>query len=413
MNISIFSHNFGVNLRCVGIALSIAGVPLGMYMNHFIVQMDWNTYLMFSSLLLIPNWKNLASWRLPTMSTNMRIVMAFLILCVFYAIFFPAYSAKGADYIKKYVLFYICYAIIFCIELGTIQKYDIDFHRIIKFSWIISIVTTLCSLYCIRKGVYDVNGLRTVEDTVLSSLTMGYGGVVGFICSLYLPTGKSSLKKIISVSSAVLCFVVVACIGKRTPFLICLFVFFFYLKNFNPLRSKKTALGLMAMLILIGLYVILIPTEDLFNRIDTVYQRSSAGIVDMAKGTTTSGTAASARYHARIWFFDLFATKYTLVDAIFGCGFMKSWLDIPTLQIYLDMGIVGFIVYNFYVVIFPLYAMFKRKFQKNKDVLFAAALCTYSVFATLNSGHPYNPQKWLPCLFLLFTINYFRKLKSA
>ena len=81
---------------------------------------------------------------------------------------------------------------------------------------------------------------------------------------------------------------------------------------------------------------------------------------------------------------------------------MLKWIDNPVLQSYLDMGIIGFILYFSIVVIFPIRSFFSLK---NNLALFAILICLYNIFSAFSSGNPYLYIKYVPVVFLAFTMN--------
>ena len=93
---------------------------------------------------------------------------------------------------------------------------------------------------------------------------------------------------------------------------------------------------------------------------------------------------------------------FSFLNYIFGAGYMTKWIDNPLLQSYLDLGIYGFSMYFFYVVLKPLITIFKTR---NKYILFGCLLCFYNVFSSISSGNPYSFLKWDPIIFLLFILN--------
>ena len=70
-------------LRQLGLALIITGAALGMYLNFFLGDYGWNSYIMFASIVLLPNYNNLLNFRLPSYCIDLGGILYFQILCIF------------------------------------------------------------------------------------------------------------------------------------------------------------------------------------------------------------------------------------------------------------------------------------------------------------------------------------------
>lgn len=82
---------------------------------------------------------------------------------------------------------------------------------------------------------------------------------------------------------------------------------------------------------------------------------------------------------------------------------MVKWLDIPILQAYLDMGIIGFFFYLYYVLLLPIISIIKAS-ATNVAIQFASFNAFYSIFSAFNSGNPYGYNKWIPIVVLVFVL---------
>ena len=66
--------NDGVSLRFelrqLAIALIITGAALGMYLNFFVDNLGWNNIIIVFSMIFLPNWTQLKSFKLPSVDIN-------------------------------------------------------------------------------------------------------------------------------------------------------------------------------------------------------------------------------------------------------------------------------------------------------------------------------------------------------
>lgn len=70
--------------RQISIALIITGGALGMYLNFFIGNYGWNNILMMFSIIFLPNWYKLLSFKLPFYNIN-YVVLFYFNCYVFFA----------------------------------------------------------------------------------------------------------------------------------------------------------------------------------------------------------------------------------------------------------------------------------------------------------------------------------------
>ena len=83
---------------------------------------------------------------------------------------------------------------------------------------------------------------------------------------------------------------------------------------------------------------------------------------------------------------------------------MYKWMDIPLLQAYMDMGILGFVLFSKNVILVPLKSMVKFAVNNNR-IMWATLICFYGIFGVLTTGTPYDHGKWIYLAVLLFVLN--------
>ena len=92
------------------------------------------------------------------------------------------------------------------------------------------------------------------------------------------------------------------------------------------------------------------------------------------------------------------------MEMIFGAGYMKNWCDIPLLQAYIDMGILGFVLWSLNIVWLPIKTIIKCN-KDSLDTIWAVSITLYALFSCVSSGHPYMHIKWIPIVILVFILN--------
>ncbi|MBD5584536.1 MAG: hypothetical protein HDQ88_05595 [Clostridia bacterium] len=284
--------------------------------------------------------------------------------------------------------------------------------RIVFYSWIFS---WICLVFCgisLGTGAYFIEFAKMHDGTgyqsILLDLTMAGNLYTLVVCSIfYLNHGKS--KQTIAMIGIILSLIFIIILGKRTPLLVSICLIILYILKFHGFTGKiKKSIVCYVGILLIILMILVVKIQGLSEQIGLVWEHSIGGVLDMINGTSTTGAAAVARYKFRQWAYMYIENNFTPFNYIFGAGFMTKWLDAPLLQAYLDMGIIGFCFYFYYVIVKPLRITFS-KLSKNSLVFWGCALNFYNILSAFNSGIPYGHVRWIPLIGLLLTIHYTRQ----
>ena len=138
-----------------------------------------------------------------------------------------------------------------------------------------------------------------------------------------------------------------------------------------------------------------------------VFERTISGILDMLLGSSISGQAAVTRYSLRSWAIEYIVNEFGVLNYVFGAGYMTRWLDAPLLQSYLDLGLIGFGLYLYIVILKPLKIIFSP-LEKVSLVFWTSGLCVYNILSSMNSGIPYTHVRWIPLVLLFISIRDIR-----
>lgn len=112
------------------------------------------------------------------------------------------------------------------------------------------------------------------------------------------------------------------------------------IKGLNFVQTVKIGILL---LIGGGILISIFNTEfNIVEQLSNSIERTVTGIDDMLTGSSKSGQSARMRYFAKQWAYDYIDIRFTAINFILGAGVMTRWLDVPILQSFLDMGIIGF-----------------------------------------------------------------------
>lgn len=380
-----------------GLALIIVGVPIGMFMNFFISNSSWSNILMFAGLLMIVRVSKLLKMELPSWNKNMALLLVFQFLCVIYFM-------AAQDPPRKYLNFHIfIMGLIFALSSVDFKIINID--RVISIAWVLSITCVLLDYFCFAQGLVgdytEVISIFNNDDNILERFTMSSACLTNIICSLFL-SRKARWVQIIAVLSIILDFYIITLIGKRTPLIISFVIVVSYLLK-NRISFKLSYIVYAILIYFIVVYVFF--RNSVVNvQLTSVIDNIGRGVEDMISGSETDDFgSAVARYEARVFAIDYIRFNFSPLNYIFGGGYMVKWLDIPILQAYLDMGIIGFFFYLYYVLLLPIISIIKAS-ATNVAIQFASFNAFYSIFSAFNSGNPYGYNKWIPIVVLVFVL---------
>lgn len=389
--------------RPLAMGLIIVGAALGMYMNFYFGNIGWNNVLMLGSLMLLPNWRNLSSFRLPFVNRTFKAILLFQVICIVYMVI--------GGLIDISLMTYLLFTIFMVMGIMSQTPSDMSIPKVAFYSWLFG---WICIAFCtttMATGAFFIEYARLHDgsgyQSILIDLTMA-GNIYTFIvcCLYYLKSSKT--KSNLSILGIIIGLILMVILGKRTPLLISIISICFYLFRFHPISRTVNKKAIGYSLLFLVLIVLLLKISDFGEIFIAVIKRSIDGIFDMIHGTSSTGAAAMERYRLRDWAFTYIENKFTPFNYLFGAGFMTKWLDAPLIQAYLDMGIIGFSVYLYYVIVKPLKLTISR-LSRNRIVFWGCALNFYNIFSALNSGVPYIHLRWIPLIVLVLTINSLRE----
>lgn len=385
----------------MGIALSLVSIPLGMIVKVIWGNMIFGNLLMALGLLMMfPYHRMRDGIRLNLQSG----VMIFVILSFVYYIF--------SDFDEPVYLLYLGVTLFFSVGL-SLSKYGNDFSldNTIRYIWLFSLVSVLGGLYCFVSGKLSfLSGLLDFNeegDTIYDGLTMGSVCIMQIICSFYFISkdDNSLLERYLMFLLIILDFVMTLMAFKRTPLLIALVIIFYYLRRLGYLALTPRKV-ICFILVFLAIMVYVISNSELSEAVATISENTFEGISSLVTGDHTGHSltnSTDARIENRDAAFGMIA-HFDVLEYMIGRGFMTFWFDMPLVQSYLDMGVIGLVLFAFYTVYLPLYSVFS-KIRKNRIVLLCGMFAFPGAVCCLTNGHPYFQSLWMPVSLLCFVLD--------
>lgn len=393
-------------LTLIGIALSLLGVTYGMYGNFIFPIVKWSPIIMLVSALLLINYKNLFRLRFPSYSGVYGLLIFFQLLMMLYGGF-----SEKMDF--KFLSFHL-YILTLIIAYSSLSNRDF-FTKIPEAVFYTSILAVCLGVFfTVNKMVEgeEVYLIRlVVDDYALETFTVLQGVVINAVAGLCMDK-TNKWKKILYLVFLGLDFYVLLSYSKRSPvfFLLLAFLFYGYTKGFIRFNLRMIKVAFVLVFTFLILYT---QIEFVEERVDRFAFNFYTGVLNLFGDTSIQDYTGSAvmRYEYRRAAFDDIDTNFTAFNWVFGGGYMRAFIDAPILQAYIDMGIMGFLFYLFFIVIYP-FKILLNKIRNN--VLLFAFLCSLSNVAFLISGgHIYSYSSYTYFCLLVFVVIQISKKKQV
>lgn len=391
-------------LRECGMACMLCITTYGMYLNYFLGGVVWSNIVAAVSVVLVANWKNVASLHFPSQSRLFFLFSLFFLVSLFYAL---VSGFRGMEKIIYFLLFSFCAYVAF---MSTNVGRDFDFDEFLVVALLLSSCLAVLNFYCLMNGLIvdyvDVEAVKYEERNVLERFTMSGGSVVNVFVSLWAYR-RRCLPSVISWVLLLLVLIdlyVILALGKRTPLVVSLVsiaVFVFWGGFRFRINWGFIAVAFAA--------VPLLDSGFFFENFESFKERFVSGMSEIFTGEAVGDvhTSGIARYELREKAWNRMAREFSFGNYVFGMGYNSlGQIDNPLLQAYFEMGLVGFGAVLLSVLM-PFVLLFGR-WRRLWYIQFAAMCPLYQALAVLNSGNPYFFGRWSAlgvCLFFVANVH--------
>ena len=334
----------------LGIALVLLGVPLGMYCNQIFPVVKWSPVFMLLSVLFICSYKNIVRGKLPSFNRVFLGLLVFQLLMLLYGAF-------STNLTSQYASFH-AYIITLILALSS-NKNNLNYEGIVTTTFFVSIICTLLGFYFLRSRIVtdaDNWSIRQQDSFFLEPFTIASGALFNFVSGIFLLSKKKKLKYLIWTFIA-LDVLVLFMSTKRTPVFVALIILALYLYRMGSINKRMIIQYTKLFLLLVVCFLLL------YFLVDSVYQKINEfsysfynGVLNILGNTEVSDAKGSAimRYKFRLWTYNYIENEFQFYNYILGAGYMTKWIDSPVLQAYLDMGILGTVLYIKFVIMYPI-----------------------------------------------------------
>ena len=393
-----------------GTLLSLCGIPISLIIKEILggVSFDLTNIVFIISLLLIPNYNNLIKFKFPSLSRLLFSLFLFQLYIIIFAILYRTENSHHAPLVLN------IYVIIFLVFIST-QDRVLDSNYFIKLVWIISGIFNILMFYIVTNHLTEFNNLSfsylsTGGDRLsLSTIVFIHLNVT------ILYTTDNKIEKFMKYIFILTCiYNAVACTrrGLLVSYAITLIIHFYYKLKINKARQiylKSILNTFIRVVIGIGLiYIAIKINKSLIEQINWYFERVKNGI-DTFLGNTSINIDQAALSRTNHWkiYSELYLYNSNIVEFIIGRGYNFSQLDIPYLQAFVDMGLLGGIVYIIFQLFIPIKMIFTINNDKSLNFIkyFVISILTQNIY----SGIPYGYYKFVGLIVLFYLYVNVRK----
>jgi len=396
-----------MNSKSIGITLILASFPIIYFIRDGLGLSVGNFYFtglfLVLYLFLLIDYKRFFSFKFTKPNLNL-----FCPAFIFFIISFVYYLYSNYDD-KLKDLFYFVYMFLYFILLLNVDEYYIK-NIYVNFLF----VTLICNIIFFIYFIFFFTNYREVGHRVYIGREEGNPNIYAFIAyygiiSSYIVYKYNSkfLIKYLSLINIILSIIVIILAQTRSVFLSLLLIIILILikkiiaidKNFKFTNIKNTLFKLFSYISILIIFFYLIKYLIPINiYLENYYNYLVEGFNNIM-GKVEVGSS-----QGRIDSLNLILSEISKKPEIyiFGKGYKDQWLDIPILQAFRDLGIIGGMsLLLFHVtMIYLILKYFKMKNKKPYYDLFAGCYILLFINSFLH-GQPYDYSFWLPFLTII------------
>ncbi|MDD5829554.1 MAG: hypothetical protein PUD10_10435 [Lachnospira sp.] len=385
----------------IGLSLVLTGVPYGMYLNWLYPSWPWSPVFMIISIILLFDFKSINRWSMPRI---LKVIIFFQLLMITYGVF-----SGNEGMSSKYLSFHLyIISLCFCLKTCIGKDYDNFSHVLFFCSIPLSILGAVLMQLGMVVGETAWMLKQEDEDYSIEPFTVATGVLINLFSALVMEK-KNRYYKILFFILLIIDLYVLFGTTKRTPVFVAIMGTFLYLYKTHAFTLNRNAIMGNILLCFFVLFIVYLQIPAVQEMVDGFFDNFTKGVLVLFGDTSVSDAtgSAEARVRSREFAFQYIDNNFALEDYIIGAGYMTRWLDAPLLQSYLDMGIFGFFLYLYIVIIYPLNTI--RIKEPDKALLIAIMVSLYPILSCLNSGNPYQYIKYTAvCLIAYFSVSNYR-----
>lgn len=347
--------------------------------------------VMLLTLLVLTDWDRVYNLRFARQSRSKSWLLLYL-FAVTVLSFFSGYDLTQPSYGFVYQLIYLLTIMALWNQVDPIDG-DIFLRMFFYLSGILCFAAMMLIIINYHQtGDMYFQGLgREADGSIITRATTGGIAILTFASVLSFQA-RNVVERVLRILFLLMSLFVIFVSRRRSVymyFLVMLLYWYWYSVKGAGMRwvSRKTLIrAILFVLFMIGLLSFLMLNSVTREIVDRGIHSLTKGITTYI-GRTEDDIAALYRHERLIRVPKLIVVDSTIWQFLLGYGYMYEWLDIPLLQVFQDLGLIGGTLFTAVAIVLPIKMMIKR--TKNNAVLLVCLMSITQIIGCFTSGLPY------------------------
>lgn len=292
----------------------------------------------------------------------------------------------------------IIYQLVYFIQiylLWNVSRKD-DFSFMVEFGfWITGIFCTIALMLLIK---YSGGGLLFYNYYLSSSgeyiFNRSATGTLSYMALVFslAHVSKNNVEKIFRQLFILISVLVILFSTRRSVYASVLLTLVIKIKNdgisYKKFDRNKFLKFILSLLIILVLFYIAYRSTDYVRlTIEKAWNSFKYGFLTII-GRESSDMAATMRVNTSNYVLDMYLNHSTIWEFIFGRGYMTTYVDMPFIQAFWDMGLIGGVVFFIIQFIVPIKYVLKKPHSQAFSI--AQYIAAYSIVNGFVSNTPYG-----------------------
>ena len=381
----------------LGITLALVGISC-MGLIKVLIGRDWSwlsILISIVSVLLLMDSRLILNGRFFRFPKSIGFIFCFYLLTLLYCLFSD--WNPMANHGIVYELFYFAQILL----LWNVR--DLNEEKLVNQLFFVTLIANILGFYLILRNASYTNSLvfSILGESTTRTTTGNLATCLVIACLCFIPS--SNKLRLLRVIGFVFATINIMLSNRRTEIVsVLLFIGLYWLETRKERVSKRDLI-----VRAIAICAVIIGGLTLYSSNTVVRNAIDRSVLLLINGIYTylgkENVDLSASYRRNVietlpheYFFNTAPLQF-----FFGHGYMKGWHDMPYIQVFWDMGLLGGILYIVIQFFIPLKYILVRKYTP--ALFMAKCFALRQLVFNISSGTPYGICFGLVLLVLLYT----------